>query len=249
MPEKTHKDRTAQWRNGGMPQRFGRIKENEVMRYIVRKNREATVKYRKYQLTPEQMEKIFSPLGMKIISEIKQRGYDFHYIKEFIADPSIDSKGKITSTPALGALGATLFDAKLIVFSKNAVARYKRRYRYYSKIRSDPARYQVWKQKHPDSTIILTLLTWPEMLIHELAHVIVVEKKLSDYRKYSVLSEERAKQFVKIPPDISLVNYLDVKMDNLMHGRDFRRVYRSLCRKYGVQEAPIRVVEGMSEVK
>ena len=232
-----------------MPQRFGRIKENEVMRYIVRKNREATVKYRKYQLTPQQMEKIFSPLGVEIILEIKKYGYDFHYIKEFLAVPLIDSKGKITSTAVPETLGATLFDVKLVVFSKNAVERYKRMHRYYSKIRLDPARYQMWKEKHPDSTIILTLLTWPEMLIHELAHVIVGEKKLSDYRKYSVLSEERVKQFVKIPPDISLVNYLDVKMDNLMHGRDFRRVYRSLCRRYGVQETPIRVMEGMSEVK
>ncbi len=232
-----------------MPERFGRIPENEVMRYVVRKNGKATVKYKKYQLTPQEMEKIFSSLGMKIISEIKQYGYDFHYIKEFIADPLIDSGGKITSAPVPEALGATLSDAKLVVFSKNAVERYKRMHRYYSKIRSDPARYQMWKEKHPHSSIISTFPGWPELLIHELAHVIVFERKLSDYCKYSVLSEERAKQFVKIPPDISLVNYLDVKMDNLMHGRDFRRVYRSLCRKYGVQEAPIRVVEGISEVK
>ena len=197
--------------------------------------KESTVKYRKYQLTPQEMEKIFSSLGMKIISEIKQHGYDFHYIKEFIADPLIDSKGKITSTPVLGALGATLSDAKLVAFSKNAVERYKRIHRYYSKIRADPARYQAWREKNPRSSIISTFPGWPELLIHELAHVIVIERKLSDYRKYSVLSEEYAKQFVKIPPDIPLINYLEAKMDNLMHGRDFRRVYKSLCKKYDVQ--------------
>ena len=233
-----------------MPERFGRIPENEVMRYVVRKNGKATVKYRKYQLTPQQMEKIFSPLGVEIILEIKKYGYDFHYIKEFIADESVDSNGKITYSADLDALGATLIKGKVVVFSKNAVTRYRRRYHYYNAIKSDPARYQVWKKKHPHSSILSSiLLQWPEMLIHELAHVTVVERKLSDYRKYSVLSEEYDRQFIKTPPDVPFLNYLHSKMDNLMHGRDFRRVYKALCRKYGVQEAPIWVVEGISEVK
>ena len=220
------------------------------MRYVVRKNGKATVKYRKYQLTPQQMEKIFSPLGVEIILEIKKYGYDFHYIKEFIADESVDSNGKITYSADLDALGATLIKGKVVVFSKNAVTRYRRRYHYYNAIKSDPARYQVWKKKHPHSSILSSiLLQWPEMLIHELAHVTVVERKLSDYRKYSVLSEEYDRQFIKTPPDVPFLNYLHSKMDNLMHGRDFRRVYKALCRKYGVQEAPIWVVEGISEVK
>jgi hypothetical protein len=227
-----------------MPDGFGRIPEKEVMKLTVNKNNEVRAKYRRYQLTPKQMEKIFSPIGVKIIAEINQYGYDFHYIKEFIADESVDSNGKFAYRADLDALGATLIKGKVVVFSKNAVARYKRRYRYYSAIKSDPDRYKAWKKKHPNSSILSsTLLQWPEMLIHELAHVTVVERKLSDYRKYSVLSEEYDRQFVKIPPDVPFLNYLRSKMDNLMHGRDFRRVYRSLCRKYGVQEAPIWVVD------
>ncbi len=233
-----------------MPERFGRIPEKEVMKLIVNKNKEVRANYTQYRLTPQQMEKIFSPLGVKIVSEIKQYGYDVQYIKEFIADQSIGSNGKITYMADLDALGATLIKGKVVVFSKNAIDRYKRRYRYYSTIKSDPDRYKAWKKKHPHSSILSsTLLQWPEMLIHELAHITMVERKLSDYRKYSVLSEEYDRQFVKTPPDVPLINYLLAKMDNLMHGRDFRRVYRSLCRKYGVQEAPIRVVEGISEVK
>jgi hypothetical protein len=224
------------------------IPPEEIMRTEVH-GKKVTASYTQYQLTPQQMEEIFSPLGVKIISEIKQYGYDFQYIKEFIADQLIDNNGKITFMADLNTLGATLIKGKLVVFSKNAVDRYKRIHSYYSKIRSDPARYQSWKRKHPHSSIISTHLQWPDMLIHELAHVIVIERKLSDYRKYNVLDEECDRQFVKTSPDVPLINYLIAKMDNLMHGRDFRRVYRSLCRKYGVSEVPTRFMEGMSEVK
>ena len=211
------------------------IPPEEIMRTEVH-GKEVTASYREYKLTPQTRAKLFSRIGVQVISEIEQHGYKVLYIKEFITNKvDVDKEGKIAYVVTPDVLGATLPQGKMVVFSKNAIDRARRKNSYYRKILSDATRLKAWKKKHDNQDPPITPLSWPELLIHELAHIIVIERNLSDCVKWKLHNELYESVFFSKSPDISLMEYLHEKMHTLMHGRDFRRVYKSLCRKYGVE--------------
>jgi hypothetical protein len=191
--------------------------------------------YTPYLLTPEFKTKYFSELGMEIISHIERYGYSVNLIKEFFSQPLLNEKGEIRVVPTLDVIGITAANIKMVLFSRNAFRRTKRRISYYSrKFSSDPRWLNSWVKRHNAGIPNTEPLYWPELLIHELSHVVVIEEKLSDYVKRGEY-EEKYKNEILNPTNTNLPKYLLSKMTTLDHGRDFRRVYRSLCKKYGVK--------------
>ncbi len=192
--------------------------------------------YTPYSLTPEFKTEYFSELGMKIISNIEKYGYSVKLIKEFFSQPLLNEKGEIKLVPVPDIIGTTLENDKMVLFSRNAFKRSKRQISYYRKKSSDLQWLNSWMKKHNEVGVILNTepLYWPELLIHELSHVVVIEKKLADYVKREEYKERYRNEILE-PVNTDLLKYLVSKMDTLVHGRDFRRVYRSFCDKYGVK--------------
>lgn len=210
---------------------------NEIPIQIEQENKNDIIEiYTEYQLTEQGKERLFSKVGMEIISEIEQYGYKVHYIKEFLSAQIVkDDKGQIFSVATPDALGATLPKNRAVVFSKKSVDRARRRYHYYNAIISDPERLKAWKRKNAGSYMVVIPVYWPELLIHELAHVIIIEKKHRSYVKWEVLNEFYQDEFSKSSPDRQLLSHLERNMVALLHGSDFGRTYNSLCRKYGIK--------------
>ena len=187
-----------------------------------------------YHLTPKFKTKFFSELGMKIISDIERYGYSVGLIKEFFSQPSLDESGKIQINPTPNVIGVTAEESKVVLFSRNALIRVRGSIAYYRKKSSDPKWLSSWIEKHDGFIPATEPPYWPELLIHELAHVIVIEKKLADYVKFEEYEKRYTVEILK-PDNTNLQKHLISKMTTLTHGRDFRRVYRSLCKKYGVK--------------
>ncbi len=193
-----------------------------------------SMKHTTYLMTPEFKTKYFSELGVKIISEIERYGYSVELIKEFFSQPLLDEKGEIGGIPTPDVLGTTTEKGKAVLFSRNAFMRAQRRVAYYRKKSSDSQWLSSWIEKHDGFIPTTEPPYWPELLIHELSHVIVIEKKLADYVKFGEYEKRYTVEILK-PDNTNLQKYLISKMTTLTHGRDFRRVYRSLCKKYGVK--------------
>ena len=189
--------------------------------------------YHLYLLTPEFKTKYFSELGMEIISHIERYGYSVEVIEEFFAEVLVNEKGEIEFVPTPDTIGVTAESIKKILFSVNAIKRIKRKISYYRKKSSDPQWLSSW-MKHNAGIPNTKPFYWPESLIHELSHVVVIEEKLPDYIKRREYEGKYKNEFLK-PTNTNLPKYLVSKMDTLDHGRDFRRVYISLCKKYGVK--------------
>ena len=187
-----------------------------------------------YLMTPEFKIKYFSELGVEIISEIEKYGYSVELIKEFFSQPLLDENGEIGGVPTPDVLGTTTEEGKAVLFSRNAFMRARRSVAYYRKKSSDPKWLSSWIEKHDGFIPATEPPYWPELLIHELAHVIVIEKKLADYVKFEEYEKRYTVEILK-PDNTNLQKHLISKMTTLTHGRDFRRVYRSLCKKYGVK--------------
>ena len=187
-----------------------------------------------YHLTPKFKIKYFSELGMKIISEIERYGYSVGLIKEFFSRPSLNESGKIQIDPTPTVIGVTAEESKVVLFSRNAFIRVRRSIAYYRKKSSDPQWLFSWKEKHNGLIPNTDPPYWPELLIHELSHVMVIEKKMADRVKFEEYQKECNNEILKHGVT-NLSKYLVSKMTTLQHGRDFRRVYRSLCKKYGVK--------------
>ena len=187
-----------------------------------------------YHLTPKFKTKYFSELGMKIISEIERYGYSVRLIKEFFSQPSLDESGKIQINPTPNVIGVTAEESKVVLFSRNALIRVRRSVAYYRKKSSDSQWLSSWIEKHGGFIPTTEPPYWPELLIHELSHVVVIEKKLADYVKFKEYEKKYTNEILK-PIDMNTPKYLISMMTTLTHGRDFRRVYRALCKKYGVK--------------
>ena len=207
---------------------------------IVRWNRDGkdgltfSMKHTTYLMTPEFKTKYFSELGVEIISEIERYGYSVELIKEFFSHPLLDEKGEIGGILAPRVIGTTTEKGKAVLFSMNALMRAQRSIAYYRKKSSDPQWLFSWKEKHNGRTLNTEPLYWPELLIHELSHVIVIEEKMADYVKFEEYEKIYMDEVLKLN-NTNVQRYFVSKMTNLTHGRDFRRVYRSLCKEYGVK--------------
>ena len=212
------------------------IPQEEFVRWnpIRKDGTEFRMAYTKYVMTPEFRTKYFSELGVKIISEIERYGYSVDLIKEFFSQPVMNERGEIRVDPTPDVIGTTTEEAKVVLFSRNAFIRVRRSVAYYRKKSSDPKWLSSWIEKHDGFIPTTEPLYWPELLIHELAHVIVIEKKLADYVKFEEYEKRYTVEILK-PDNTNLQKHLISKMTTLTHGRDFRRVYRSLCKKYGVK--------------
>ena len=171
---------------------------------------------------------------MEIISEIERYGYSVKLIKEFFSRPLLNEKGEIEVVYNPDVIGTTVEEIKIVLFSVNAIKRIKRKISYYRKKLSDPRWLSSWIEKHGESIPNTEPLYWSELLIHELSHVVAIEEKLPDYVKRREYEEKYKNEFLN-SANTNLPKYLVSKMETLDHGRDFRRVYRSLCKKYGVK--------------
>ena len=194
--------------------------------------------YTTYILTPEFKTEWFSELGVEIIHEIERYGYSVNLIKEFFSYPSLNENGKMKVVPTPDVLGMTAEDGKVVSFSRNAFRRIKRQISYYSKKSSDPQWLNLWKEKHSDRTLNIEPLYWPELLIHELSHVIVIEEKMADYVKRKEYEVKYNNEILSSGHNGSSPAYLVPQITALDHGRDFRTVYLSLCKKYDVKPSP-----------
>jgi hypothetical protein len=229
----------------------GSIPQEEFVRWIpTGKDRtEFRMAYTKYVMTPEFRTKYFSELGIEIISEIEGYGYSVDLIKEFFSQPLMDESGKIQINPTPNVIGVTAEESKVVLFSRNALIRVRGSIAYYRKKSSDPQWLFSWKEKHDGLTPNTDPPYWPELLIHELAHVMVIEKKMADRVKFEEYQKECTNEILK-HGITNLSKYLVSKMTTLQHGRDFRRVYRSLCKKYGVNpESMYAGIEKEQEVE
>ena len=227
------------------------IPQEEFVRWIPtgKDGTEFRMAYTKYVMTPEFRMKYFSELGIKIISEIEGYGYSVDLIKEFFSQPLMDEKGEIRVVRTPDVLGTTTEKGKVVLFSRNAFIRVRRSVAYYRKKSSDPQWLNSWKEKHNGWVLNIEPPYWPELLIHELAHVMVIEKKMADRVKFEEYQKECNNEILK-HGITNLSKYLVSKMTTLQHGRDFRRVYRSLCRKYGVNpESMYAGIEKEQEVE
>ena len=191
------------------------------------------ITYTSYSLTSEVKTKYFSELGMEIISNIEKYGYSVALIKEFFSEPLENEKGEIESVPKLNTIGITSESEKMVLLSRNAFNRVKRRISYYSKKKSDPNWLRSWMKNHNGWRLNTEPISWSEILIHELTHVIIIEKKSVDYLKRKEYEEKFNDKIHSA--DTNLIGYLVSKMTNLDHARDFRRIYNSLCKQYGVK--------------
>jgi hypothetical protein len=212
------------------------IPQEEFVRWnpIRKDGTEFRMAYTKYVMTPEFRTKYFSELGVKIISEIERYGYSVDLIKEFFSQPVMNERGEIRVDPTPDVIGTTTEEAKVVLFSRNAFIRVRRSVAYYRKKSSDPQWLFSWKEKHGGFIPTTEPPYWPELLIHELSHVVVIEKKMADYVKFKEYENTYMDEFLKLN-NMNIQRYFVSKMTPLTHGRDFRRVYRSLCKKYGVK--------------
>ena len=191
--------------------------------------------YTTYILTPEFKTKCFSELGVVIAREIERYGYSVELIKEFFSHPSPNEEGEMKIIPLPNVIGMTVEEDKVVSFSRNAFRRTKRQISYYSKKSSDPQWLNSWKEKHNGRTLNTEPLYWPELLIHELSHVIVIEEKMADYVKRKEYEVKYNNEILSAERNGSSPAYLVPQISALDHGRDFRTVYLSLCKKYGVK--------------
>jgi hypothetical protein len=230
------------------------IPQEEFVRWIPtgKDGTEFRMAYTKYVMTPEFRMKYFSELGIKIISEIEGYGYSVDLIKEFFSHPLMDEKGEIRVVRTPDVLGTTTEKGKVVLFSRNAFIRVRRSVAYYRKKSSDSQWLSSWIEKHGGFIPTTEPPYWPELLIHELSHVVVIEKKLADYVKFKEYEKKYTNEILKPiePIDMNTPKYLISKMTTLTHGRDFRRVYRVLCKKYGVKsESQYAGIEKEQEIE
>ena len=176
--------------------------------------------------------KYFSETGCRIIDEIQSYGYRVILIREFFAAVSVVPSGVIyVADPEI--LGR-VEQKDVVFFSLSAINRAKRISRYYRKMSRNPDWLEKWRKSHNNAIPNTDEIRWPELLIHELAHVIVMSKRFRDGRM--VLEQETmlnnmldAKRF-----DTDSFKAIKSMINTFSHGRDFRRTYRSLCMKYAV---------------
>jgi hypothetical protein len=180
---------------------------------------------------PEDM--ILEPKEKDIIQEIENNGYKVRFINVFFTDWHLNKDGTESLCIRPNLLGLCIFKDKVVEISMKAFYRQKKLTDYYRKINVNPERLKKWKIKHPEFSMPRTeIIEISQLLTHELAHLIVHEKKMKDERtQESIMNEIKAKQKEGI-----FDTYLISRYWSLHHGRDFQRVYKRLCKNFSVKE-------------
>lgn len=185
----------------------------------------------------------------QIHSEMKENGFNLYMVDEYNIRQVWDDKGDrwvpFPSTVAMMEINGDgyLYAENCVVIFRKAILRAKRRAIYYQEIAKDPVRLERWVRRHKrdfkdDEVSVVLNISMPnlsEIMVHELAHIICHNRNLADNRKIESLKKEMLNAYY-VNKETELLYVLREKISILQHGRDFRRVYRSLCKKYNVKE-------------
>lgn len=147
------------------------IPSEEIVKWTTDKD-QLHITYTPYTLTFKVKTKYFSELGIEIISKIEEYGYSVTLIKEFFSEPLQNEKGEIESVPKFNTIGVTSESEKMVLLSRNAFNRVKRRISYYSKKKSDPNWLRSWMKNHNGWRLNTESISWSKILIHELTHLL-----------------------------------------------------------------------------